>query len=121
MRYCVQNDPDIAYIFVLENAWTLLAATFDRGLPNGLLAANSLVAGEDSSVREIRLEQGQIWDVAIPLGHGLGNIIRVGVWQAHPQATLRAITWFLALIAVCAALPGSRDDTRIGTFPTSIV
>lgn len=76
----VQNsNPNIRYIFLLDQDNHMLASTFGDSLPAGLLQANLVQPSEDYHVSVINSDEGLIRDIALPISGGKLGTVRIGM------------------------------------------
>jgi signal transduction histidine kinase len=100
------NNPSVRYAFVVGKDGYILAHTFDGGFPGGLLAANTVTTSAYQHTALLDTEEGQIWDVAVPIFDGRAGTARVGLSDARVRQTLDAITGQLLLTTVLTLLIG---------------
>ncbi|MBI5649796.1 MAG: HAMP domain-containing protein [Chloroflexi bacterium] len=99
------NNPDARYILVLDAQSRVLAQSFGRGIPKGLLDANRVRADEHFHVQRINTEEGFVLDVAAPLFDGkLGNV-RVGMSERALNADIDRHTFNLLAQTALSLIP----------------
>jgi DNA-binding NtrC family response regulator/HAMP domain-containing protein len=74
----IQSNADLGYILILRDGH-VLAHTFDSGVPQELLGANSPLPGERPHLREIVSQKGEYFlDAAWPIFGGKAGVLRLG-------------------------------------------
>lgn len=111
MRDTQATHPSVRYAFVVGPDGKILAHTFDGGFPEGLLEANSAASNAYEHTAILPTEQGQVWDVAVPIFDGRAGTARVGLSDVQAEQTVNAVTGQLLLatvlisaIGICAAV-----------------
>lgn len=96
----------VRYAFVVDPAGYILAHTFDGGFPEGLIEANEASPEAYEHTVLLRTDEGQIWDIAVPIFDGRVGTARVGVSDAQVVQTINAITGQLLLTTVLVSAIG---------------
>lgn len=89
LRTSQANNADVRYIFILDRSGRVLASTFGRGFPRGLVAAHT--AGP-APVILLRTEEGLIHDAAAPIPGTEAGTVRVGLSEQVAQRAANATT-----------------------------
>jgi signal transduction histidine kinase len=99
------NNPDVRYAFVVDAQGQVLAHTFGTGFPIGLLDANSAAPGDHHHTVVLEVEDGLVWDTAVPIFDGRAGIARLGLSDARLRQSLQVVTGQIVLtIALVLAL-----------------
>ena len=99
-----KSTPSMSYAFVLKKK-RILASTFQEGVPQGLLGANSPKPEGKRSFQAIVSEQGQRYlDLALPLFQGKAGTLRLGFSEAPLMAKVKALWQEVALAALVILL-----------------
>jgi len=94
------SDPNIAYVYVRDHGGTVLAHTFAGGFPSDLAEVNTPAAGAEwSQVLLDTVEEGPVYDIAVPISHGRVGFAHVGIWLHRIQDTISHFTVVLIVIA----------------------
>jgi len=74
----------VSYVFVLDKDQEVLAHTFIGEFPGWILGTNKLLPNQTTSIRPVRLPEGRIFDIAVPVREGFYQIgtVRVGLNKA---------------------------------------
>lgn len=109
----VQNNPDLRYAFVIDDAGHVIAHTFgDAGFPTALLTLN---APADDGTRLARAgishllyasNEGRMHDFAAPIFGGDAGTMRVGMTETRLHGIVNAVTGQMLLITLVVALIG---------------
>ena len=99
------NNPDVRYILALDADGRVLAQSFGRGVPKGLLAANTVTANEPYHAQRISTEEGFVLDVAVPLFDGKIGSVRVGMSERAMNADIDRHTFNLLLVTGLSLIP----------------
>jgi signal transduction histidine kinase len=99
------NNPDVRYILVLDANDRVLAHSFGRGVPQGLIAANRAAPNEPYHTQRINTEEGFVLDIAVPLFEGKVGAVRVGMSERRMNADLDQYTFNLLLVTALSLLP----------------
>ncbi|MCD6311282.1 MAG: HAMP domain-containing histidine kinase [Elusimicrobia bacterium] len=89
----------IHYIFVMDESFNVLAHTFSGGFPMALKMANEIKPHQDSSIRLLETDDGDIYDIAVVIAANSDTLgyVRIGLSDKHIQElcnrTLVAILW----------------------------
>jgi len=114
-----RSQEDVDYVFIIDQHGRVTAHTFGAGFPEGLATFNQLKAGEIQRIRQLKSEQGRMYDIAVPIMHGELGTVHVGLnWEAVQQG-VRQFTWQatgllfgLLVIACCGAVYMAASLTR---------
>ena len=108
----VRNDPAVAYLFVIHEG-TILAHTFQAGVPTGLIRTGEHTETEPGGLRRIQSTEGHRYlDVSSPISDGRAGVLHLGyseaslsrqVFRLWVHASLLT-TGFLSLALVAGAL-----------------
>lgn len=96
----------VRYAFVVDPDGYILAHTFGGGFPEGLIAANEVSPEAYEHTVLLQTDEGQIWDIAVPIFDGRVGTARVGVSDAQVVQTINAITGQLLLTTVLVSAVG---------------
>jgi signal transduction histidine kinase len=116
------NSNDIRYVLVTDNKGRLLAHTFSRGIPKGLLDIN--LRSIDKGFRSVTIasDEGNIHDILVPVESGEVGFVRVGMTEEFTRDAIVNRVRELGLVAflVCVlALFISARLTSLITDPIS--
>ncbi|MFN3372612.1 MAG: ATP-binding protein [Chloroflexus sp.] len=106
LRDTQANNPDLRYAFVIDSEGTIIAHTFGTGFPVGLRDANTVTANEHHRSVLLTTDEGDIWDIAVPIFDGRAGIARVGLSLATREQTVAAVTGQLLITTIMAAAVG---------------
>ena len=114
------GDANVGYAFVLKGG-SILAHTFDGGVPTDLLSLNSAPAGDRGSVRKVRFSSGPAYlDVAWPIFEGRAGELRLGFSERQRSAQISRLwleTASITLSILAVALTGGMLFLRRVTRP----
>ncbi len=96
----------VRYAFVVDSDGYILAHTFDGGFPEGLIEANTVSPEAYEHTTLLQTDEGQIWDIAVPIFDGRVGTARIGVSDAQVVQTINAITGQLLLTTVLVSAVG---------------
>ncbi|MBI5033800.1 MAG: HAMP domain-containing protein [Chloroflexi bacterium] len=99
------NNPDLRYILVLDANDRVLAHSFGRSVPKGIVAANRVAVAGKNHLQRISTEEGFVLDVAAPLLEGKIGVVRVGMSERAMNADIDRHTWNLMLVTLLSLLP----------------
>lgn len=97
---------NVRYAFILDADGAILGHTFGNGFPLDLLSANSVAPTAYENSIPIETNEGQIWDVAVPIFDGKAGIARVGISDQLVNSTINAITSQLLLTTILVSAIG---------------
>jgi len=97
---------NVRYAFILDKDGSVLGHTFGDGFPLDLLSANSVASTDYENSIAIQTDEGQIWDVAVPIFDGRAGIARVGISDQLVIMTINAITSQLLLTTILVSAIG---------------
>jgi signal transduction histidine kinase len=100
------NHPAVRYAFVVDTDGYILAHTFNGGFPDGLIEANRVSPNAYQNTMILQTDEGQIWDIAVPIFDGRVGTARVGVSDAQVAQTVNMITGQLLLTTVLVSAIG---------------
>jgi signal transduction histidine kinase len=100
------NHPAVRYAFVVGKDSYVLAHTFQGGFPAGLREANNVTSEAYQHTVVIPTDEGQIWDIAVPIFEGRAGIARIGLSDTEVQRTINAITGQLLFTTVLISVAG---------------
>ena len=106
MSAILASNDDVRYILVLDSQGNIKASTFAEGVPKGLAAANSVSAGQPSSVRTLSTSEGSMLDVAYPILQGQAGTIRVGLSKEPQESQVSRLTFTLLALTGGVLLAG---------------
>ncbi|MEW6111874.1 MAG: sigma 54-interacting transcriptional regulator [Thermodesulfobacteriota bacterium] len=116
----LRSNPSIAYLFILRDG-RIVAHTFSRGVPAGLIGANAPAGPAEGRLQKIAATAGdQYLDIAWPILEGKGGMLRLGFSEAPfknqlIELWLKVILLILAILLV--GLAGSLAYVRRITRP----
>ncbi len=97
----IENNPDVRYAFIVGEDGQVLAHTFGPGFPIDLLNANAITTLENHKTVILDVDDGLIWDTAVPIFNGRAGTARLGISDQRLQQSMQSI---LAQIALTVAL-----------------
>ncbi|MCC7209346.1 MAG: HAMP domain-containing protein, partial [Anaerolineae bacterium] len=100
------THPSVRYAFAIDPAGYVLAHTFGDGFPQGLLEANSAAKDVYQHTAVLQTDEGQVWDVAVPIFEGRAGVARVGLSDVQVRQTINVITGQLLLTTVLVSAIG---------------
>lgn len=106
----MRSHPNISYLFILREG-QVLAHTFGKGIPSGLLDANAIPQGEPMHFQKIASTTGEHFlDIAWPIFQGKAGLLRLG-FSETPYRKQMTKLWLqmsgLTLVILFLALGGS--------------
>ena len=115
----LHSHPSVAYLFVQQGG-EILAHTFEKGVPEGLVGANRPGPGGEAGFQKIAAATGERYlDISSPVFEGKAGILRMGFSEeVHSQKMTRfwwqmsAMTFGILLTALAATLFFVRRVTR---------
>jgi two-component system response regulator HydG len=118
----MRSHPNISYLFILREG-QVLAHTFGKGIPSGLLDANTISHGEPMHFQKIASTTGEHFlDIAWPIFQGKAGLLRLG-FSETPYRKQMTKLWLqmsgLTLVILFLALGGSLLFMRRITRPLS--
>ncbi len=74
----------LSYIFIVDKDQKMLAHTFVGEFPPSIVGANKVLPDQIRSIKPVRIPEGHVYDVAVPVKEGIYQIgtIRVGLNKA---------------------------------------
>lgn len=103
-----QSNPDVRYLFVLDQAGNVVTHTFGTGFPTDLLKVNRSLPQEDHSLLMLATDEGYIHDVAFPILKGQLGYLRLGLSERRVMATIWGATikqiLFITLICLLGVI-----------------
>lgn len=120
----ISSNPVIAYLFILQNN-NILAHTFTKGIPKGLVVANTALEVEQASLKSIKSTTGEPFlDLALPIFSGKAGVLRLGI-SKQPFIKEVERLWFqmslITLAILLVALSISMLFIRRITRPLSVL
>jgi signal transduction histidine kinase len=94
----LENNPDVRYAFILNKDGHVLAHTFGNGFPPGLLTANSAIPTEHHHTVVLDVEDGLVWDTAVPILDGQAGVARLGIANTNLTQTMQSILTQIGLM-----------------------
>ncbi len=115
----MRSHPNISYLFVLREG-QVLAHTFGKGIPSGLLDANAISLGEPMHFQKIASTTGEHYlDIAWPIFRGKAGVLRLGFSETpyRKQMTklwlqMSGLTFVILFLALGGSLLFMRRITR---------
>lgn len=101
-----EHNPDVRYVFVVDERGQVLAHTFGQGFPAGLLEANTVPAKQHHHTTPVQTDEGRVWDTAVPIFEGRAGIARVGLSEQSVKHTVRSLTGQMLLTTVMVSAAG---------------
>lgn len=112
-----KNNPFIEYIFILDKDDRVMAHTFSKGMPKGLLGVHRV---DEDEVKAFSSDRGRIQDICRPIEDGSLGYVRLGVNENLLNEVLKNNFLKFAGIIFLAGLLGALFVyllTRIFTRP----
>ncbi len=111
LEHQIDSNPSLSYLFILKDD-SILAHTFDSGVPVGLIPANHLLKGMKPQIKEIISTQGDHYlDVAWPIFDGKAGLLRLGFSEEPFRKQVRilwlkiaALTFLILLFGIVASV-----------------
>ncbi len=109
----------ISYVFILDDRGRMLANSFVRPFPTGLLTANPLPSTLPNSIMLTSLDEKEVYDIAVPVREGIYGIgaVHVGLSKQHMDRVVGRlrITYLMVItaLAVVIYLVGHWSSTYI--------
>ncbi|MBS1250200.1 MAG: Oxygen sensor histidine kinase NreB [Chloroflexi bacterium] len=100
------NFSDVRYAFIVDPQGQVLAHTFSAGFPTDLIEANTAAGMDYQNTTLVQTDEGQVWDVAVPIFGGKAGTARVGISDQSMRQTLTTLTTQLGL-TILVVLAGS--------------
>lgn len=97
----------IAYIFVLDKQQEVLSHTFTFPFPEWLGKANILHPDQSHSIRQVRVDRGSAYDIAVPIREGTYQVgtVHVGLNKQHIDHLIgKLMTTFLVIICAIVVI-----------------
>lgn len=119
MDKMVEQDPNVRYYFILDKEGNILLSSFSEGLPKGLIDEN-MPEGSEINLKELKTEEGIIWDLAAPIAKGLGGTLRIGVSEEYRLVGLHEVTEKIMLstaLVILLSLIVAYVLTKAVTYP----
>lgn len=102
----VEHNMDVRYVFVVDVRGGVLMDTFESAFPGELLAANAVEGSEPFALASLRSDEGQLYDVAVPIFEGRLGTLRLGVSERRLRMQLADVAWNLMFLTGVASLAG---------------
>lgn len=106
LRDTQANNANVRYAFIVSPQATVIAHTFGSGFPDALLEANTALQTEHHRAIRLDTDEGQVWDVAVPVFDGRLGTARVGLSETSLRRTIDSITGQLLLTTVLVSIIG---------------
>jgi signal transduction histidine kinase len=100
------NHSGVRYAFVVGNDLYILAHTFEGGFPEGLLNANQVTGEAYAHTEILQTDEGQLWDIAVPIFEGRAGVARVGMSDVQAVQIVNIVTGQLLLTTVLVSAIG---------------
>ena len=98
----IKSSPSISYMFVVKDG-RILAHTFPKGVPVGLLDANTPTSSKKGEAEEVVSTKGDRYiDIAWPIFEGKAGILRLGISEKPFAQQVR--TLWIEMIALTAGI-----------------
>jgi DNA-binding NtrC family response regulator/HAMP domain-containing protein len=86
-----QSNPALGYILVFRDG-KILAHTFEKGIPQALIGANTITSEGQPRLREIVSQRGEYYlDAAWPIFAGKAGVLRLGFSENHYRRQVNAL------------------------------
>ena len=116
----MRGNPGVGYIFVVKEG-RILAHTFPKGVPAGLVEVNQPASAEKPGIREIASKAGEPFlDTAWPIFEGKAGVLRVGFSENYFRKQVVSLWLQIGLLTLgilLAALLGGLFFVRRLTRP----
>ncbi|KJS87187.1 MAG: hypothetical protein JM58_05120 [Peptococcaceae bacterium BICA1-8] len=86
-----ENNNSVRYIFYLDQENKVIAHSFEKGIPVGLIETN-LINDLEPRVQLLETEEGPVWDIAAPIADGQAGTVRVGLIATGLNSVVRSIS-----------------------------
>jgi DNA-binding NtrC family response regulator/HAMP domain-containing protein len=120
----MHGNPGVGYIFVVRKG-RILAHTFSKGVPAGLVEVNQPSSGEKPGYREIASNTGEPFlDTAWPIFEGKAGVLRVGFSENYFRKQVMSLWLQIGLLTLgilLAALLGGLFFVRRITRPLAVL
>lgn len=120
IRTLLETNPDVRYIFVMDERGQIIAHSFPNRVPPDLPAVNYLVNDAPWQVQVLTSDEGLITDIAVPVFAGKLGTARLGLSHQRLETAVTVATRRIQLITLAALLAGGVMAlllTRILTGP----
>jgi PAS domain S-box-containing protein len=87
----LQSEEDLEYIFLVNKQGEVVAHTFGKTFPTDLLTVNVLRQGESFSIKKLKTEKEELFDIAAPIMKGELGTVHVGMSQASISSSVDKI------------------------------
>ncbi|MEW6714717.1 MAG: ATP-binding protein [Nitrospirota bacterium] len=114
----LEQEPDLEYIFVTDEAGVMFAHTFDKGVPAGVLSWNPLNA-KVSNIQLLKTEKGDIRDVGVNVFEGMKAELHLGIREDSLKDTLLKMRYLTLPAIVFAILLGAAASILLSRFITN--
>jgi signal transduction histidine kinase len=109
------SSEDVRYILIIDSNRRLLAHTFHRGIPKGLLDDMSDITEQKISI--FNSDEGVIHDIVVPIENGAVGYVRVGMTEEYTRSSIkqhiRDVLFTVLVVCVLAAFLSSRISALI--------
>ena len=120
IRTLLETNPDVRYIFVMDEQGQIIVHSFPNRVPPDLLTVNHLADGTPWQVQVLDSDEGLITDVAAPVFEGKLGAVRIGLSHQRLETAVAAATRRIQFITLIVLLVGGVTVlllTRILTGP----
>lgn len=110
LNHQLKSNPSVAYLFVIKEG-QILAHTFSKGIPVGLIDSNTTKNNEKGNFKRIVTDKGEYYhDIAWPIFAGKAGNLRIGFSEKPHQSKIAklwlqmiAFTLGILLLAITAS------------------
>ncbi len=102
----LNHNPDVRYIYVTNTNNQVIAHTFGNGFPLSLLNINQPRLSTKYRIQPFRSEEGQMWDIAVPIFEGRAGMVHVGLEETRVWHVVNTVTWQILFSILAAFLLG---------------
>lgn len=110
----------ISYILILDNNRQVLAHTFIGEFPSWIVKANSLLPDQAQSIKPVKIPEGKIYDIAVPVQEGIYQIgtVRVGLDKAVIDRLIGKLAVILLGVISAVVMVGFFVSQRLSKYIT---
>lgn len=102
----MRHNADLRYAFILDPQQRVLAHSFERGIPRGLVAKNVPTSNERAHYVVLQSDEGTIHDIAVPIFEGRAGIARIGLSEVSVNRAVDALTRQMLLMTLGVSVLG---------------
>ncbi|MBI2902183.1 MAG: HAMP domain-containing protein, partial [Candidatus Methylomirabilis oxyfera] len=106
VRTTLEHNEDTRYVLVLDRSGETLAHTLSGNPSPELLRANLPALDEAVRIQPLDIEEGRIYDAAVPIFGGRAGVARVGMSDRRMSAIVAATTRRLLAVTALVSLGG---------------